>query len=166
MRKAIYFLLFLFSCNLMADDIAGFWETIDKETKKPSSIIAIYFYQGKYYGRIIGTYNDQGVLNNTIYHTISRAPGIKGNPYYCGLDIVWAAQLEDDGAYRGHVIDPKEGKVYKAELWRQGQNLILRGEVFIFGRNVLWPPFPEQKFNSDFKEPDVTTFVPKYPQVK
>lgn len=151
----------------MADSgIAGFWETIDDQTKKPSSVIAIYFYQNKYYGRIIGTMNENGKIDDSIYHPISRAPGIKGTPHYCGLDIVWGLELSEEGVYKGHVYDPKEGKVYKAEVWRKGKDLVLRGEVLIFGRDVIWPPFPEKGFKGDFKMPDVTKFIPKKPEIK
>lgn len=156
-------LTLLFFSRLAAEDISGFWQTLDDNTNKPSSVIAIYPYQGNYYGRIIAIYNDQGVLDDTIYHPKSKAPGIAGNPYYCGLDIVWHAVPTDEDKYKGYVVDPKRGKVYDAELWKQDGNVILRGEVFIFGKNVVWPPFPETKFNKNFKKPNLKTFVPKNP---
>ena len=156
-----FFVFIIVSVNLLADDIVGFWETIDKRTKKPNSVIAVYPYQGKFYGRIIATYNKQGVMDDTIYHPKDRAPGIVGTPYYSGIDILWDVSSQENDEYKGHIIDPKEGKIYKAELWREGENLILRGEVFIFGRNELWPPFPESNFTEEFKKPDLSTFVPK-----
>lgn len=148
------------------DDVTGFWQTMDKKTNKPSSVIAVYSYQGKYYGRIIGIFNDQGTIEDSIYTPITRAPGVVGDPYYCGLDIVYGARPSDENRFKGYVIDPRKGKVYDAKIWRKGNNLILRGEVFVFGKNITWPPFPEQNFTATFKKPDLSTFVPNVPQVK
>lgn len=174
MRKVIVALGLLFlicSINLVrADDsdITGFWETINKRTNQPSSVIAIYKYQGKYYGRIIATFNEDGEIDDTMYHPKSRAPGIVGDPFYSGIDIVFNVTPMDgnEGVFKGYITDPKKGKVYDAKLWREDKNLILRGEVFIFGKNIVWPPFPENQFNENFKKPDLSKFVPTIPQVK
>ena len=167
LKKIIASLLLIlsFSSTAKADNISGFWETISKKTNKPNSVIAVYPYEGKYYGRIIATYNEEGVMDDTMYKPKDRAPGIEGNPYYSGLDIVFDAVPASRGQYKGFVADPTKGKIYKAELWRKGDNLILRGKVFVFGRNETWPPFPEENFNDDFKKPDLATFVPVIPKV-
>lgn len=167
-RKSIFLIcLFFINSIIHADNVTGFWQTIDKKTNLPSSVIAVYPYQGKYYGRIIATYDKNGVIEETIYNPKRRAPGVVGNPFYCGLDIVWGAKANSKESYfKGHVIDPKKGKVYDAKIWNSNGNLILRGEVFIFGKNVVWPPFPEDNFTKEFKKPDLSTFVPKIPQVK
>jgi uncharacterized protein (DUF2147 family) len=165
MRSKLLLAIFLFCfCALNAQEISGFWQTMNKETNLPSSVIAVYSYKGKYYGRIIATYNSKGEIDDSIYNPVGKAEGLAGNPFYSGLDIVWADGQEDEGVYNGHVIDPRNGKVYRAELWREGENLILRGKLFIFGRNEVWPPFPEKNFNRKFKKPDLKTFVPKLPQ--
>lgn len=163
-KYCLFLFLFFVSIAQAADDIAGFWQTLNKDNK-PSSVIAVYLYEGKYYGRIIGTYNKQGELDDTIYHPKSRAPGIVGNPYYAGLDIVWDAHPGNGNRFKGHVVDPRSGKIYNAELWKKKENLILRGELFIFGKNVTWPPFPESKFTADFKKPNTASFVPVIPKV-
>lgn len=150
-------------CSTGWSDITGFYQNINKETNRPNSVIAIYPYQGKYYGRIIATYNAQGVMEDTMYHPIDRATGVVGNPFYCGLDIVWTSTSDSRGYYIGNVIDPRDGKIYNAKLWKEKGNLILRGEVFVFGKNVVWPPFPEENFTAKFKKPDLTKFVPVIP---
>ncbi len=163
--KTLYTLAFLLRLTLShaSEEVSGFWETINQDTKKPSSVIAIYPYKGNYYGRIIATYNEIGVMDDTIYHPKDKAPGIEGNPFYSGIDIVWDMKPAKKGKYKGSIIDPKKGKTYRAEIWRKGKDLILRGKLFIFGRNMTWPPFPESGFNEEFKKPDLTTFVPVEP---
>jgi uncharacterized protein (DUF2147 family) len=169
MRTLYYYLLFVFllSSSLHADNVAGFWQTMNKKTNLPTSVVAVYPYEGKYYGRIIAIYNEEGILQETIYNPKKRAPSLVGDPFYCGLDIVWDAKPNtSNGHYKGYVIDPRKGKVYNAQIWKKGENLVLRGEVFVFGKNITWPPFPEKNFTKDFKKPDLSDFVPSIPQVK
>ena len=158
MLKILAFLLL--SVGLVAQDITGFWMTMDDRTHRPSSVIAIYPYKGRYFGRIIGSFNREGELQDTIYNPLNRTPGIAGNPYYSGLDIVWTGPRKGN-KYHGYVMDPRNGKVYDAELWRENGNLVLRGKVLIFGKNVIWPPFPEENFTKEFEKPDISTFVPR-----
>ncbi len=167
MKSTFYSTVFFtaLSISCIGTEITGFWETLNEDTKKPSSVVAVYSYQGKFYGRIIGTYNDKGVLDDTLDHPKSKAPGIKGNPYYCGLDILWEMTPEEEGTYEGHIIDPEKGKIYDAKIWRQGDDLIVRGSVAFFGEKRTWPPFPESGFKGDFKKPDVSDFVPKKPDI-
>jgi uncharacterized protein (DUF2147 family) len=164
MKKAQAFALFLCITFLaLADDVEGFWTTLNEDTGKPSSLIAIYPYEGNYYGRIIATYNKKGVMDDSIYHPKDRAPKIEGHPYYSGLDIVWNMKPKKSGKCKGFIIDPTKGNTYRAEIWRDGINLILRGKLFIFGKNITWPPFPESGFTEEFKKPDLSTFIPKEP---
>ena len=144
--------------------ITGFWETVNQSTGKPQGVVAIYEYKGNYYGRLIGTYNAEGKIDDSIYKPVERAPGIQGNPPYCGLDFIW--NLRRSGSrYKGKVIDPKKGNVYDAELWTRNGNLILRGKVLVFGKNLTWPPAHHSVFTSGFKMPDLATFVPSRPRV-
>lgn len=155
--------LLLFCCSLMARDIGGFWLTMDEKTNKPSSIVAIYPYQGQYYGRIIGSFNDKGEIDDSIYAPKGRATGLPGKPYYSGFDFVYHATYEGGGRFAGYVMDPRDGKIYNAELWRKGTDLIMRGELFMFGSSRVWPPCPDNLFNDKFKKPDLSTFVPVIP---
>jgi len=95
-----------------------------------------------------------------MYHPIKKATSLIGDPYYCGLDIVTDVTTRDEDTYRGRVMDPRNGNVYKAELWRKGLNLVLRGKFLVFGKSVTWQPFPEGRFDAEFKRPDLATFVP------
>lgn len=162
-------LVYIFSIAgfAIADDIVGFWKTVDEKTGKPQSVIALYEYQGKYYGRIIETFDEEGQIQETLETPQGRAPGVKGNPYYVGLDIVWDLQKQGEKYINGHILDPEKGNVYNSEAWLDGDgNLIVRGELLIFGRNQTWPPAIQTDFPKDFKKPDLTTMVPKIPQVK
>jgi hypothetical protein len=61
----------------------------------------------------------------------------------------------------GEILDPKNGKVYGCEVWREGKNLIVRGKIAFFGRNQTWLP------NTTYKAPeDSAPPVPKKPRLK
>jgi uncharacterized protein (DUF2147 family) len=148
------------------DGIGGLWKSIDEKTGKPQCVVAIYNYQGVYYGRIIGTYDDAGRMKETIYNPQGRAPGVVGSPFYCGLDFIWGLKNEGDAKYAGRIMDPEKGSVYHAELWVQNGNLIVRGELLFFGRNQTWLPALKTDFPKGFKFPDTSKFTPTIPHEK
>jgi uncharacterized protein (DUF2147 family) len=156
--------LFFFCSALMAADIDGYWKSINETTGKPQCVVAVYEYDGLHYGRIIGTYDPNGVMTETIYNPKGRAPGILGNPFYCGMDLIWA--LDDAGSkFKGKIVDPEKGNVYNAELWVDGDNLIVRGKLLMFGRSQKWLPVSLSEFPKGFKQPDIKKWVPVIPEV-
>ena len=147
-----------------AEPIEGFWKTINDEGAA-QCIIGIYEYEGLCYGRIIATFDDAGKVKDSIYHPKEIAPGVEGDRHYCGLDIIW--YLADSGQiFKGQILDPQRGKVYKAELWRDAQDLIVRGKLLMFGRSYTWRPVTDSDLPKDFKLPDLNSFVPNIPQTK
>ncbi len=165
MKTFLFALLFTFTIS--AADIVGFWKTIDDETKKAQSVVAVYPYKGKFFGRMVATYDkDTGVMRDTIYQPDERAPGVVGEPPYAGLDLIYNL-VQKDHKFIGNIIDPEKGKEYGAELWvNKKGNLIVRGKILIFGKNQEWLPFKESEFTSAFPKPDVAAFVPVVPKVK
>jgi hypothetical protein len=64
-------------------------------------------------------------------------------------------------------MDPEEGKVYDADLWNdKAGNLVVRGKIWVFGRNQTWPRAVESDFPPNFQKPDLKTMVPKILEVK
>ncbi len=147
------------------DHIKGFWKTVNEEGVT-QAIIAVYDYDGVYYGRIIGSYDEKGVMFDTIYNPVKRAPGVLGQPFYSGLDIIWG--VVDAGVkYKGKILDPEKGNVYNLELWiDKNGNLVVRGKLLMFGRNQTWLVASENDFPKNFKKPDLKTLVPSIPEVK
>lgn len=163
--KTFLSLLFL-NAVLLAGDITGFWKTIDEKTGKQQSVIAIYPYNGRYYGRIVATFDDYGRMKESMYSPKERAPGVKGRPFYCGMDIIWNVQPAGKKFGNGKILDPEHGNIYDVELWTRGQNLVVRGKLLFFGRNQTWVPAQESDFAQNFQRPDLTKFVPQIPRVK
>ncbi len=156
-----FLLFFIATLGFGADDIRGFWKTVNSQGN-PECVFAIYEYDGAIYGRIIGIFDEDGKMQDTIYTPTRRAKGCIDNPYFCGLDIVWG--LYDCGErFKGKIVDPEKGNVYSCELWIENGNLIVRGKLFMFGKNYTWYPVKESDFPKDFKKPDLTELTPSFP---
>lgn len=166
-RYVLHFMCFLFIATSLhaGENIEGFWKTINEKTGKAESIIAIYPYNGLWYGRIIASYGPQGEIDDTIAQPKDRAPGVKGHPYYSGLDIIWNLQKQGTKFVNGKILDPQKGKIYDSELWNQNGDLIVRGKILFFGRNQTWIAASQQDFPHGFELPDLTQMVPTIPQV-
>lgn len=164
-KKAISFLfLIIVSAVTGSEDISGFWKTIN-EQGEAQCIIAVYEYDNVYYGRIIGSYDENGVMDDSIYAPKKRAPGVMGEPFYSGLDIIWG--LVDVGVkFKGKILDPEKGNVYNSELWIDNGNLVVRGKYLMFGRSQTWFPAADADFPKGFKKPDLSALVPSVPEVK
>jgi len=165
MKKLWFACFMILSAALCSQEmIEGFWKSTDEETGKRQCVVAIYPYEGKYYGRIIATFDSEGELRDSIESPVSHAPGVKGNPPYCGLDLIW--NLVDKGPrYDGKIVDPRKGKVYDASVWRKRNDLIIRGKLLFFGKNTTWSPADASDLPPGFKKEDVAKFVPVIPKV-
>ena len=132
MRKILFTICLMMWAGmaLAAQDITGFWTTIDDETNEPKSIVHVYDYQGKIYGRVVHLFKNPD----------TTAKNVKGSPKILGLDILWDLQDRGEKFKDGEILDPKKGKVYTCEVWRDGDNLIVRGKIAFFGRNQTWKP--------------------------
>ncbi|HEY5236297.1 MAG TPA: DUF2147 domain-containing protein [Rhabdochlamydiaceae bacterium] len=158
-------LLALICCaSLWAEaDIVGFWKSISNKTGLAQSIVAIYPYEGDYYGRLIASYNDAGtVIQDTMYNPKTRATALPGQPFYCGMDFIWALDLRGS-KYAGEILDPEHGDVYKAVVWVENGNLKVEGKLLGLGQTQTWVPAKPSDYPKGFKLPDVSTFVPLAP---
>lgn len=145
MKKFFIYLIALFlSISAEAQDVKGFWTTIDDETKTPKSVVEIYEYQGKLFGRVVDIFGNK--------EATAKLPS---SPKIMGLDIIWDLEKQGNKYKNGTILDPKKGKVYGCELWREGNNLTVRGKIAFLGRNQTW-----QK-NTTFQKQDLTPLVPK-----
>lgn len=166
--RTCLFVILLVVLNLgnLSADVFGLWKTINEETGKPESIVAIYEHNKKIYGRIIATYNKEGKIEETLENPKDKAPGIVGHPYYVGLDLLWDLKKRGDSYIDGKIVDPEKGKIYDADIWEDNGNLKVRGKILFFGRSQTWLPVKKEELPKNFHTPDVTTFKPVIPKVK
>lgn len=163
--KQFFFLCSLLTSLLWAtDDIQGYWKTVN-EDGVVQTVVAIYEYEGLYYGRIIAIFNEDGSLKESIYRPKERAPGVIGNPFYCGLDFIWFLQ-QIGPKFKGKILDPQKGDIYASELWTDRGDLIVRGKLLMFGKSFRWLPLGAKDLPKNFKLPNLKSLTPSIPTPK
>ena len=150
MKKLLFLMLLLASRMACAGEgVVGYWTTIDDETNTPKSVVQIYEYQGKVYGRVVELFQNK--------EAVAKLPD---EPKIKGLDVIWDMEQTKDKFTGGKILDPKTGKVYACDMWRDGDKLIVRGKIAFLGRNQTWEP------NTTFKPETTAKPVPQKPRLK
>ncbi|MCM2352429.1 MAG: DUF2147 domain-containing protein [Pseudobdellovibrio sp.] len=115
----------------------GFWKTIDDATNEPRAIVEIKEVEGKFFGNIVKTFPKEGDKTEC-----TECSGDKKNKPIIGLEIIWDLKKDGDEWSGGHILDPKNGKTYKAKLALQdnGEKLKVRGFIgfSLLGRTQTW----------------------------
>lgn len=117
--------------------IVGSWKTIDDETNQAKSVVQIYKRGGKYFGRITKLYRKKGEDPNPRCEKCKDGDARKGKRVK-GMVILQGLVKKGDKYSGGKILDPKNGKVYKCELWLEKGKLKVRGYVGIFFRTQTW----------------------------
>lgn len=117
----------------------GRWKTIDDATGKPKSLVEIYqASDGTLAGRVVEILD----LKNGPDPLCTECKGSNQGKPIRGMTILWG--LQPDGQLRwaqGRVLDPENGKSYKAKLELQGggQRLAMSGCLIGFlCRTQIW----------------------------
>jgi uncharacterized protein (DUF2147 family) len=120
-----------------ASSPVGFWKTIDDATNEPRAIVEIKEVDGKLFGNIVKTFPKEGDKPNC-----TECTGDKKDKPIVGLEIIWDLKKEGDEYRGGYILDPKNGKTYKAKMSLQdnGEKLKVRGFIgfSLLGRTQVW----------------------------
>lgn len=115
----------------------GRWVTIDDHTSKPKSVVEIWIDNGELKGKVVEllhpTESDQ---------KCDKCPGDKKGQSVVGIEFMWGL-VEEDGIWDGgQIMDPDNGKVYRAKVKvvEGGDKLQVRGYIGIslIGRSQTW----------------------------
>ena len=114
----------------------GQWKTIDEKSGAVQSVVAIYDQGGKLFGKIV---------------SLTQPVDAQGKPKICvkctgddkdkpivGLVIIKDLSSDGDHWKGGTILDPDDGKVYKAEIWVEEGKLKVRGYLGFFHRTQAW----------------------------
>ena len=138
MKKLGVIILVLFSMNFYAQSrgVIGKWNTIDEVTGKAMSVVEIFEYNNKIYGKVIDILNPKNRNN-----TCKDCPGEDQNKPILGLIII-KGLVKDGTEYNdGKILDPKSGKLYKCYIELESTNkLKVRGYlgISLIGRTQYW----------------------------
>jgi len=139
MKKVILSILFIgiSYAALAQSDVTGKWKTIDDETGKEKSVVEIFEKDGKVYGKITKLFRGPDEEQDPI---CDECPGDRKNKKIIGMEIIRGMEWDaDDEEYDdGTIMDPQDGKVYDCVIWRDGDELKVRGYVAFFYRTQTW----------------------------
>lgn len=116
----------------------GKWLTLDDNTFKKKSIVRLYRKDGIMYGKIEKLYPKKGEETNP--NCMECEGSLKDKPVI-GLIIVRGMKWDGSVWSGGTIVDPENGKTYKAKIWVDPDNnerLKLRGYSGPFYRTQTW----------------------------
>jgi uncharacterized protein (DUF2147 family) len=138
---------------LAQDSPVGHWKTIDDETGEARSIVEIYEKDGELYGDIVeilkaredAPRNEEGVI------ICEACDGDRHDKPVEGLNIIWEMEKDGDQWAGGRILDPENGKEYKAKMWLEDGNLMVRGFIgfSLIGRTQEWLPAEQDATGSE-----------------
>jgi uncharacterized protein (DUF2147 family) len=118
---------------------AGVWRTIDDKTKKERSLIRITESNGELQGVVEKIFDQPG---DDPAHLCRACKGERKDKPIIGMAILWGLKQEGSAWTGGEILDPKNGRVYKAKVTpsADGKTLDVRGYigVSLIGRTQTW----------------------------
>jgi uncharacterized protein (DUF2147 family) len=114
----------------------GLWRSIDDETKSPKALIRIADQGGTLVGRI------EKILTDKTEAVCEKCTDERKDKPVQGMTILTGLKKDGDEWSGGEILDPNNGKVYKArvKLADGGRRLDVRGfvGVALLGRTQTW----------------------------
>jgi Uncharacterized protein conserved in bacteria (DUF2147) len=128
---------------------AGLWQSVDEDTKQPTGWFLISDHNGVYDGIIAKMFLKPGENPNVV---CDKCNDDRRDHPWLGLEIIRGMQQEGEDKYAGGtILDPRDGKVYKAtmKLAPDGQTLVVRGYIGfeLLGQNQYWTRLPDSAYS-------------------
>lgn len=162
---AIVLFLVLTVWTSAQEEVTGLWKGTDRKNKENTMFVYIYQYMGKIYGRMVATFVD-GVPNDNISNPVIHAEKWDGNPSFLGMDIIWNLEKRGSRWRNGKICDPRRGRIYDSQIWRAGEDLIVRGQLGPFGQNNVWNPVHPHELPPNLDYGDPAAWIPVIPKRK
>ena len=124
------------SLALAAESPVGKWNTVDEKSGKVTSVVELYDQGGKLFGKIAALTEPNDEKGKPKICT--KCAGADKDKPIVGLVILKNLGADGDRFKGGTIMDPEDGKVYKAEIWREQGTLKVRGYVGMFYRTQTW----------------------------
>jgi len=128
---------------------AGLWQAVDDSTKEPTGWFLISDHDGVFDGIIAKMFLKPGEDPNAV---CDQCKDDRYNHPWLGLEFIRGMRPESDSKYAGGtILDPRDGKVYKATMTvsPDGQTLTVRGYIGIelLGQNQYWTRLPDSAYS-------------------
>ena len=128
---------------------AGLWQALDDDTKQPTAWFLISDHNGVYDGIIAKMFLKPGEDPNV---SCDQCRDDRHDHPWLGLELIRGMKQEDKDKFGGGtILDPRDGKIYKATMRvsPDGQTLIVRGYLGfeLLGQNQYWTRLPDSAFS-------------------
>jgi uncharacterized protein (DUF2147 family) len=110
---------------------------VDEKTGKTRSVVEVYEQGGKLFGRIASI--PEPLDKDGRPKVCTKCVGADKDKPIIGLVIIKDLAPDGERYKGGTILDPEDGKVYKAQVWVEDGALKVRGYVGIFFRTQTWP---------------------------
>ena len=114
----------------------GTWKTIDEKSGKVVSEVQLSEQGGKLVGKITGLTEPTDKAGKP--KTCTACKGEDKDKPIIGLVIVKDLKADGDRFKGGTILDPEDGKIYKAEIWTEDGKLKVRGYLGVFYKTQTW----------------------------
>ena len=119
--------------------VIGLWTTIDDSTGKRRGLVRITEASGQYQGTLEKTFPQPGEDPNP---KCDKCSGSRRNQPVVGMTILWGMIKQGEEYQGGEILDPENGKIYRAKMRLEdgGKALHVRGFIGIslLGRTQVW----------------------------
>jgi uncharacterized protein (DUF2147 family) len=128
----------------------GLWQAVDSDTKQPIGWFLIDDHNGVFDGIIAKMFLKPGEDPNT---TCDKCKDDRKDHSWLGLEIIRGMKPEGENKYGGGtILDPRDGKIYKAtmKVTPDGQTLVVRGYIGfeLLGQNQYWTRLPDAAYTT------------------
>ena len=117
----------------------GVWRTIDDKTKKERSVIRITESNGELQGVVEKIVDQPG---DDPAHLCKECKGDRKDKPIIGMTILWGLKKDGEAWTGGEILDPKNGRIYRAKVTpsADGKTLDVRGYIgmALIGRTQTW----------------------------
>ncbi len=139
MRQCFFVLCCLFFWHSVKaqDDVTGLWKTIDDESGEAKSVVRIYSKGDKVHGEIVKLYPSPGQPDDPVCDQCPEEDDRYGEKII-GMEIIRGLEKDGDEYSGGTVLKPDEGKIFRCRIWRDGDDLKVRGYWGLFYRTQTW----------------------------
>lgn len=137
MKYVILLFLFFPFLTMAQSAVTGSWKTIDDETGKEKSIVEIFERNGLVYGKVVRLYPAPGDPADPVCDACDQKDA-RYRKKVIGMEILLNMKKTGSEYTGGTILDPKNGKVYSCKIWREGEDLKVRGYLGPFFRTQTW----------------------------
>ena len=136
MKQAFLISLLAFCIQAQAQ-ITGKWVSYDDGTNTKRCIVGVFERGGKYYGKVVKIFLRPGESNDDVCDKCDTDDE-RYNQKVLGLEIL--KDLNKDGSEYsgGTILDPENGYDYNCKVWREGEDLKVRGYLLFLYRTQTW----------------------------